>query len=92
MPEYLYSDGEHRQTEYHGMTADPLILCLVCGAEMHRVPQPVAVTWGGNPPSKGGLHPLVQQMNATRGRRHDEFARKKEEHVNRTANESKTTD
>ena len=88
MPEYLYSDGEHRRTVEHGMTDDPPIFCDVCGKPMHRVPQAVAVTWGGNPPSKGGLHPLVEQLNATRHQRRDEYARKKEEHVNRTANES----
>lgn len=88
MPEYIYSDGQHRRTVTHGMTDMPPVYCTVCGALMHRVPQPVSITWGGNPPSKGGIHPLVEQLNATRDQRRDEFARKKEEHVKRTANES----
>lgn len=84
MPEYLYSDGEHRRMVGHGMFDDPPVFCADCGKPMHRVPQPVAVTWGGNPPSRGGLHPLVEELNATRDKRRDEFARKKEEHEKRT--------
>lgn len=90
MPDYVYSCGDHRQTESHGMHDNPPVVCRECGETMHRVPQPVGVIWGQAPPSKGGLHPLVKQLNDNRGRRHDEFARKKEEHVNRTEGESET--
>lgn len=84
MPDYLYSDGRHLQTVTHRMAENPLVLCAVCGAVMHRRPQAVSVVWGGNPPSKGGLHPLVEELNRTYDRRVDEFAAKKEAHVNRT--------
>lgn len=92
MPEYIYSDGQHRRTVVHGMTDMPPVYCTVCGALMHRVPQPVSVVWGQPSPGRGGLNPIVKRYNAALPRLKDEFARKKEEHVNRTANESKATD
>lgn len=88
MPTYIYSDGKHRQEVTHRMLYSTGVLCDVCGAEMHRVPQPVAVVWGQNPPSKGGLNPLVEELIRTKPQRRERFARMKEEHVNRTEGES----
>jgi len=55
-----------------------------CGSRMHKVPQTAAVNWGGPPPSAGGKHPLVEELNATEAQRRDEFAAKKEAHIERT--------
>ena len=73
------------------MDAAPEPKCLLCGAVMVKIPPEAmpAVNWGGPPPSAGGKHPLVEQLNATYDKRVDEFARKKEEHVRRTQSESK---
>ena len=51
MPEYLYGcEEKHRQSETHGMTENPPIVCVKCGKVMHRIPQVTAVNWGGLPP------------------------------------------
>ena len=50
MPVYVYSDGQHKQEQEHGMTQNPTVMCQVCGLTMHRVPQITAVNWNGLPP------------------------------------------
>ena len=48
MPVYVYGcdeDKEHERVEVvHGVGEQPVMLCPVCGGEMHRVPQ--AFRWG----------------------------------------------
>ena len=47
MPVYVYgcSNKEHPTVEKtHGMQEEVIILCKVCGEQMHRIPQPFR--WG----------------------------------------------
>ncbi len=66
------------------------IICDQCGSRMHKVPTMPSVNWNMPKPSQGGLHPLVEQLNATHAERADAFARKKEAHVKRTESENDT--
>ena len=87
MPEYVYKCA-HCQSQRevkHGMFSGIPIMCDECGSRMHKIPQAAAVNWGGPPPSAGGKHPLVEQLNADEARRIDEFAAKKEAHNERTS-------
>lgn len=91
MPSYLYKCPACGNQEYwtHGMMIEAQISCSQCGEEwMQKKPQRAAVNWNGPPPSAGGKHPLVQELNATLPQRRDEFARKKEAHVKRTESEN----
>lgn len=85
MPCYVYKCAvcKSTRTVTHGMNTGGYELCH-CGNGMHKVPQPFRVNWNGPPPSKGGLHPTVQQFNATFDERKDAFAKRKAEHVKRT--------
>ena len=66
MPTYVYSDGKH-ETEifltFAQASSLPIIQCEKCKADMHRVPQSVAVNWNGLPPHlEGTRSPAVQQF------------------------------
>lgn len=80
MPAYVYkcSICHNTRTVIHGMNEDREELCR-CDTVMHRVPQPFAVNWNGNPPSVG-THPLVEQFNATYDERKAAFAERKYKH------------
>jgi hypothetical protein len=85
MPEYLYVDGEgHLATVNHRMLWSTGVVCTTCGAEMWRKPQPVAVVWGGLPPSGGDLNPNVQELLDTAPERRERFEAQHEEHERRT--------
>lgn len=78
----------------HNSMTDPLpVYCDRCTATMEKIPAGMpAVNWGMPKPSDGGLHPVVEQLNATYDARRDAFAKKKEEHVKRTESENSAAD
>lgn len=86
MPEYVYRCAGCFETAVvtHSMFSGLPVVCERCGSRMHKVPQVTAVNWGGPPPSEGGKHPLVEELNQDYARRMDEFAAKKEAHNERT--------
>jgi putative FmdB family regulatory protein len=90
MPSYVYrcANCSDQKEVSHGMFSGIPIMCDTCGSRMHKVPQAVGVNWGGPSPSAGGKHPLVEELNATESRRRDEFAAKKEAHLERTKHET----
>lgn len=77
-PQYLYRCmNGHETSQNHGMLESPIIVCQKCGCRMHKVPQRVSVVWNGNPPGKGGLHPLVKQYNKDYPEMVDKFKERK---------------
>ena len=39
---YVYGCKQgHREEVVHSMKEDPVVVCSVCGKQMHRIPQPV---------------------------------------------------
>lgn len=80
MPEYTYTDTSgHVATVTHSMKSDPVVRCDICTAVMWRKPQPFRVSWGGLPPSAGGISPLAQDLNDTRAEREERYWRNKDE-------------
>ena len=75
MPQYQYKCAgcDHEKEVGHQMFGGLPIMCD-CGSRMHKVPTMPSVNWNGAKPSQGGLHPLVEQLNATYDQRVDEFA------------------
>jgi predicted nucleic acid-binding Zn ribbon protein len=61
MPTYIYSDGEHQQEVFHGMTEDIVVNCIICKKIMHRRPQAPNVNWNGLPPHLADSRPPVIQ-------------------------------
>lgn len=59
MPTYIYSDGEHQQEVFHGMTENPVVTCIKCQAVMHRRPQVSSVIWNGLPPHLADARPPI---------------------------------
>lgn len=80
MPQYLYKcDGCGKEVSInHGMTSVITFRCIDCSLPMHKVPQPVLVTWNGPKPSAGGVSDYMQNLIADAPRRRDEMAQKKE--------------
>lgn len=77
MPDYTYSDGNGHTIEVnHRMLYTTGVLCAICNADMHRVPQPVRINWNGVPPSKGDMVPAVRDLANNADRRRDEVDRK----------------
>jgi predicted nucleic acid-binding Zn ribbon protein len=75
MPDYVYGcDLGHTQEEAHRMTDDPVITCNQCGGRMHRIPQVVAVNWGGLPPHlEHSRPPVLQNMVDTAQSRREKY-------------------
>lgn len=78
MPDYVYGCGNHTQDETHAMSAEPVILCKVCGKKMHRIPQAFSVNWGGLPPHLEHTRPpAVQSMIDNADASRDKYLEKK---------------
>ena len=88
MPEYLYTCGRHSKHATHPMEWSTGVVCGLCGAEMWRKPQVVAVLWGGLPPSGGELAIDIQQHISNIDENRDAFAKEHEKHEQRTADNS----
>lgn len=81
MPEYLYRcDQGHEQERRERMFYGTAVMCPDCEQVMHRVPQRVAVTWGGLKPSDGELAGPIQEHLASVDRNRDHFAARHEWH------------
>lgn len=80
MPEYTYKDANgHVVTMTHEMMYNGPVHCTLCGGEMWKVPQIVAVTWGGLPPSQENIHPNIAGHIRNVERNRDEYRHKKEQ-------------
>lgn len=78
MPDYIYRCvNGHETSVTEPMFAQSEIICG-CGLAMWRKPQIVGVTWGGLPPSRAGMSPVVQDMIDGADKRRDEYLRDKE--------------
>lgn len=75
MPSYIYGcEEKHRQEEWHGMSEEPVIICVKCGRKMHRVPQAFGVNWNGLPPHlEHTRHPNIQNFIDTADQRRDKY-------------------
>jgi predicted nucleic acid-binding Zn ribbon protein len=67
MPSYIYRCPKHHTLEISQTFAQahstPYLPCPKCQGQMHRVPQPFSVNWGGLPPHLADARPpAVQQM------------------------------
>ena len=81
MPVYVYKcESGHEWERVERMCYGTAVLCPECEREMHRVPQRVAVTWGGLKPSGGELAGPIQEHLANVDRNRDRFNARHEWH------------
>lgn len=62
MPKYIYGDANGHRKELaisYEAVDKAIVFCELCDAVMHRVPQAVAVNWGGLPPHEADRRPKV---------------------------------